>query len=93
MVGAFAIEKKIDLNDIERDNLRAESKSDTQETETDESSYGSTSKPEVNQAEYPQEPHQYEQPPQQYQRPQQYQNVEVCVITGSGYIYLLLNLS
>lgn len=56
LVTAACAEKKINLEDIERDNLRAENKAKTESIQTDETKY--SVKPNVNQQQY-QIPSQY----------------------------------
>lgn len=81
LVTAACAEKKINLEDIERDNLRAENKAKAGNVQTDETNY--SVKPNVNQQQY-QIPSQYNTlsghlDGGSYISPQQYQDVKYSV--------------
>lgn len=85
LVTAACAEKKINLEDIERDNLRAEGNAKAENIQTDETKY-SVNKPSVNQQQYSHEtyqiPSQYNTLgglPETFLPPQQLQDVKYSV--------------
>lgn len=76
LVTAACAEKKINLEDIERDNLRAEGKTKTENIQTDETKYAAN----PNQQQY-QIPSQYNTlgQPELYTPPQQLQDIKYSV--------------